>query len=80
MSRPLFRGVAAPDSRSCSNVGLHHQIARKPGKPLSTSAWNRKVTGPYDGVTPTLVYMAFALAICGDPEDPRDGISTHTRG
>jgi len=63
----------------------------------STSAWNRKTTGSYDGVTPTreimlfigkpmgrsivisntptMVYMAFARAICGDPEDLR----AHTR-
>jgi len=26
----------------------------------STSTWNRKATGSYDGVTPTLVYMDFA--------------------
>jgi len=39
---------------------------------LGTSAWNRKATGYYDGVTPTLVYMALAWAICGDPEDPRN--------
>ena len=41
----------------------------------STSAWNCKATGSYDGVTPTMVYMAFARAICGDPEDPH----AHTR-
>jgi len=60
MSRPLFRGVAAPDSRSYNNVGSHRQIARKPGKARSTSAWKRKATGSYDGVIPTLVYLAFA--------------------
>jgi len=59
MSLPLFRGVAAPDSWSCSNVGLHRQIARNPSKASSTSAGNRKATGSYDGLPPTLVHMAF---------------------
>ena len=41
----------------------------------STSEWNCKAIGSYDGVTPTLVCMAFVWAICGDPEDSRNGIS-----
>jgi len=60
MSRPLFRGVTDLGSQSCSNVGSYHQIARKPGKARGTSVRNRKATGSYDEVTPTLVYMAFA--------------------
>jgi len=60
MNQPLFVGVEAPGSLSCSNVGSHHKIARNPSKACSTFAWNRKATGSYDGVTSTLVYMAFA--------------------
>jgi len=45
---------------SYDKLDSHRQIARNPGNACSTSAWNRKATGSYDGVTPTLVYMAFA--------------------
>ena len=48
--------------------------------PRGGSAWNCKPMGSYDGLTPTLVSMACAWAICVESEDSRDEISTHTIG
>jgi len=54
----ILSGSGGPRFLILQQCGL--QIARNPGKARSTSAWNRKATGSYDRVAPTLVCMAFA--------------------
>ena len=51
-----FNGVVTAWGSPVLQVSGHNATEQARGD----SAWNRKAMGSYDGVTPTLVYMAFA--------------------